>query len=123
MTKEALVGAMRQRVLDRLSACLPGLAQVDAVRLVAAANADKRRGLRELDAFLQRGLDVLVSASSDTPPGAFRLLVLLEGEGHPVRVPVCAECGLRRTHLPGRGGRGRVCQSCAAKARAGRPDP
>ena len=53
MTKEALVGAMRQRVLDRLSACLPGLAQVDAVRLVAAANADKRRGLRELDAFLQ----------------------------------------------------------------------
>ena len=70
MTKEALVGAMRQRVLDRLSACLPGLAQVDAVRLVAAANADTRRGLRELDAFLQRGLDVLVSASWETPSPA-----------------------------------------------------
>jgi len=110
--------AARERVLDHLVEQMPGLSRDAARAFLVAANADRSNGLRRLDAHLAAEPDALTSGSATAPPSLFRLLVVLERAGHGVAVPACVACGHRRTQLPGRSARGRICQSCAAKQRA-----
>jgi hypothetical protein len=110
----AAAEAARRRVLTLLTTQLPDLNALAAEQALEAANAH-RQALWDVDAHLAAHPDALVSGSPDVPPSVFRLLVVLEAAGHPVRVPHCASCG-RRKPLPQRIPAGRVCVNCRSKA-------
>jgi hypothetical protein len=88
----AAADAARQSVLALLTTQVPDLNVQAAERSLEAANA-AGRALWDVDAHLVAHPDALVSGSPDVPPSVFRLLVVLEAAGHPVRVPHCASCG------------------------------
>jgi hypothetical protein len=110
----AAADAARHRVLTLLNTQLPDLDAQAAEQALVAVNA-AGHALWDVDRHLAVHPEALVSGSPDVPPSVFRLLVVLEADGHAVRVPHCASCGQRKP-LPQRIPAGRVCVSCRSKA-------
>jgi hypothetical protein len=107
-------GAVVARVVDHLTAVLPGVSAEEARSLLEKAGAQERQGLRNLDGFLAAEPGALPVGVSNCPAAFIRLAHVLLDAGHDVSPPVCADCGRTASYL-----RSRPAGACAAGAAPG----
>jgi integrase len=102
------------RLVAHLAAAVPGLGLDEAQAALAKAQADTRKGLRELDAFFAVRPAALTVGVSDCPVAFVRLAQVLLEDRHAVSPPVCAACGRAESYLRAAPG-GRLCSRCSSR--------
>lgn len=107
-------GDVLARVVDHLTAVLPGVSAEEARSLLEKAKAQERKGLRNLDQFLAAEPDALTAGVSDCPAAFIRLAHVLLDAGHDVSPPVCADCDRPAPYLRA-SPVGRLCSRCSAR--------
>lgn len=102
------------RLVAHLVAAVPGLDEDGARTALAKAQADTRKGLRELDAYFAVRPDSLTVGVSDCPAAFVRVAQVLLEDGHGISPPVCAACGRAQSYLRAAPG-GRLCSRCSSR--------
>jgi recombinational DNA repair protein (RecF pathway) len=96
------------RVIERVTADVPGLGPEAALAAVIKAGAHHPKALRQLDAYLVTHRSALGNGPSDCPVSFVRLAHTLADVGYAVALPRCAECGRSPRYLRSSPG-GRLC--------------
>jgi hypothetical protein len=102
------------RLVAHLAAVVPGLSKDAARAALVKAQAETRKGLRELDAYFAVRPEALTVGVSDCPAALVRLAQVLLKAGHAVSLPVCAACGRAESFLRATSG-GRRCSRCNSR--------